>query len=245
MAIVLGTGDGWVVIDREARRTEEHRQQAVTEEAVAQDLQDAARLLEKGRLAEALRSLERTTGRLERSNLPLLQAQVDDRRREMAFVAQLEDIPMQALGYLPDYESDWAEADRAFAAAFAAHGLRVESLPPEDFAGRIRSSGIRTHLVTALDYWAHIKDRLPEGDGEPLRALAQLADNDPWRQNLRDPRIGKDRDALEQLAQDESVLAQSPTNLLFLARSLEAADAQDAAVDLLRRGSSAIRKISG
>ena len=47
----------------------------------------------------------------------------------MAFVAQLEDIPMQALGYLPDYESDWAEADRAFAAAFAAHGLRVESLP--------------------------------------------------------------------------------------------------------------------
>ena len=59
MAIVLGTGTGWVVIDREARRTEEHRQQAVTEEAVAQDLQDAARLLEKGRLAEALRSLER------------------------------------------------------------------------------------------------------------------------------------------------------------------------------------------
>ena len=76
-------------------------------------------------------------------------------------------------------------ADRAYQRAFADNGLDVAKLPAEHIARQIRTFIIRTHLVVALDHWAYVKERLPKGDGEPLRAIARLADDDPWRQRLR------------------------------------------------------------
>src|SRR5262249_27664215 len=125
-------------------------------------------------------------------------------------------------------------ADRAYGAAFAEHGLDVTALGPEEVAGRVRGSVIRYRLVVALDDWAYVKDQLRAGAGEPLRAVARLADDDPWREQLRDPRVRRDRAALERLAGEEGVLAQPPANLVLLSRALLEAKGWAAAERLLR-----------
>ena len=130
---------------------------------------------------------------------------------------------------------DHAGADQAYAAAFAKFGLDVAVLPPKEIARRIQASAIRDQLVTALDYWAYIKERLPGGDGTPLRGIAQLADTDTWRQQLRDPKVATNREALERLAEQDGVLDRAPANLLILSFLLDRANGSAAAVSLLRR----------
>jgi tetratricopeptide (TPR) repeat protein len=89
--------------------------------------------------------------------------------------------------------------------------------------------------VAALDDWAFVKEKLRAGSGEPLQTLAKQADDDPWRQRLRDPQVRKDRAALERLAEEEGVLSQPPGNLVLLSRALDAVKGRAAAVALLRR----------
>ena len=211
------------------------RQRAATELAVAEDLKEAETWQRAEQWAKAMQALERATARLQGGNLGSLRIQVDERRREVALVARLEEIPLQATGTIPDFQSEWVAAERAYAAAFAACNLVPGRLSPEEFGQRIRVSGIRVQLVTALDSWAHFKETLHAGDGKPLSALAQLADDDPWRQKLRDLQLSKDRPALELLAEGENVLNQPPTNLLILSRALERLNALKAAVGLMRR----------
>src|SRR5262249_48705433 len=89
-------------------------------------------------------------------------------------------------------------------------------------------------LLEALDDWAFVRARLPGGDGEPLRAVARLADDDPWRQRFRDPQVLHDRAALESLAQDEAALAQPPALLRWLGILLHETGAPEVRVRLLR-----------
>jgi tetratricopeptide (TPR) repeat protein len=89
--------------------------------------------------------------------------------------------------------------------------------------------------VAALDDWGTIKKRRPAGSEEPARVVARLADDDPWRQQLRDPKVRKDRAALERLAEAEGVLAQPPSDLLWLSGALDAVQGRVAAERLLRR----------
>jgi hypothetical protein len=65
--------------------------------------------------------------------------------------------------------------------------------------------------------------------------VARLADNDAWRQQLRDPELRKDRAALERLAAADGVMDQPPGNLTLLSRALLEANAQAVGVRLLRR----------
>ena len=45
----------------------------------------------------------------------------------------------------------------------------------------IRASAIRSQLVTALDHWVYVKGSLSDPTAEPVRIVAQLADDDAWR----------------------------------------------------------------
>jgi hypothetical protein len=96
----------------------------------------------------------------------------------------------------------------------------VTSLDSQEAAERIWTSAIRTHLVAALDYWAGVRNNLHRGAGASLRALADLADNDSWRQHLRQAAGRGERPALEKLADAEGVLSQPPANLVLLSRAL-------------------------
>jgi hypothetical protein len=67
-----------------------------------------------------------------------------------------------------------------------------------------------------------------------LLAVARLADDDPWRQQLRDPAVRQNRQALERLAQEKGILSQSPASLVLLSFFLDKANSQAAAIRLLR-----------
>jgi tetratricopeptide (TPR) repeat protein len=89
--------------------------------------------------------------------------------------------------------------------------------------------------VAALDNWAHVKKVRRNGSEEPVWVVARLADDDPWRQQLRDPEVRKDRLALERLTEAEGVLAQPQGNLVQLTWAIDAVKGRAAAVRLLRR----------
>jgi tetratricopeptide (TPR) repeat protein len=143
--------------------------------------------------------------------------------------ARLQASVWQASGY------DYAGADQVYGEAFLAHGLDVSKLPPDEAAGRIRKSAIRTLLVAALDNWANTKDQLHADSGEPLRDIARLADDDEWRQQLRDRWLRRNRAALEGLAKDAVAMKQQPATLVLLGRALDETGGWATAVKLLRK----------
>jgi tetratricopeptide (TPR) repeat protein len=237
LAIALTTagGIGWVTRDRAARQME----------AVRQDLQEADTWQGENQWLRALKALERAKHRIDVTGPESLRAEVEKRLREAAFVVELEKIPLQIMDVGgPDIEG----AQRAYAQVFAANRLDVAALAPDEIARRIKDMAVRIHVVRALDYWAYSKDRGRnmqiqgvvldhyDKDGAALRSIAQMADDDPWRQQLRDPRLINDRAALEQLAKQEDISAQPPESVLLLASLLTKANALPAAVDLLRKG---------
>src|SRR5439155_4839297 len=178
--------------------------------------------------------LERASGRLAAGGPSPLRERVEQRRTIVAMVAQLEEARLQGSAAGPE-GFDYTGADQAYAAAFASYGLNLETLAPAEAAERIRTSPIRTQLVAALDNWAHVKKVSSDGSEEPVWVVARLADDDPWRQKLRDPEVRKDRAAMERLAEAEDVMAQPPGNLVLLSWALDAIKGRAAAVRLLRR----------
>jgi serine/threonine protein kinase/tetratricopeptide (TPR) repeat protein len=224
LALALGGAGLW----------QRERQRDATAQAVGEDLREAEHLQEQERWPEAVQALERAAGRLAGGDVAALRERVEGRRKEVALVGRLEEARLQGSA-VKNRGFDFAAADRAYRAAFAEHGLDVTALAPQEAAGRIRESAIRGRLVVALDDWANSLDELKAGAGESIRAVARLADDDLWRQRLRDPKVHQDRAALERLAAEEGVLDQPPANLVHLSRALEAAQARPAALALLRR----------
>jgi serine/threonine protein kinase/tetratricopeptide (TPR) repeat protein len=206
--------------------SQEHRR-AAAERAVAEDLREADTWQQQEKWAKALQALERAKARLEEAGLDHLKGEVDKRGRDLALVTLLDRIRLKASRFAY-FRSGWdfAGADRAYADMFARSGLDVTGLPPEELARRIQASAIKSQLVQALDHWADIKDDLaeakgaahgrPSREGEALRTIARLADDDPWRYQLRDPLAATDPAKLVALAEDPNVLAQPPSSLVRL-----------------------------
>jgi serine/threonine protein kinase/Flp pilus assembly protein TadD len=210
------------------------RQQAETERAVAGYVQQAALLQQQDRWAEAAQVLARAEGRLAGGGPAGLLEQVRRLRDEADWVAQLEEARLCAAGVGPGHHFNYAGADQAYQEAFARRGLNLAELDPETAAARIRGSAIRARLVEALDFWANAKEELRAGSGERVRAVAARADDDRWRQRLRELMTRKDRAGLEQLAGEDNILTQPPANLALLGRALRQTGGQAAAERALR-----------
>ncbi len=218
VAVAAAASIGWMARDQATRQT-------LLEQAVDGDLKEAKIWEDQKLWAKALPALERANGRLIGLGLDSLQAQVEKRRKDATLAGLLEKVGMQAA--LPSTEvRSFAVVDRAYRSAFAENGLDVTALAPEEVARRIRASAISSQLVTALDNWANYNDwwkPLQASPGESLRAIAQLADKDPWRRQLRDPRVTQDLEALVRLAESDAVTSQTPETLMILFHLLEAA----------------------
>jgi tetratricopeptide (TPR) repeat protein len=210
------------------------RQRAALEQGVSLDLGEAERLQKAGRWAEALQAVERAAGRLAEGGPGPLRWRVARCRREVALVAELEEAHLRRSAGA-DGALDYAASDRAYAAAFAASRLDPQAPDPEESARRVRASPVRRQLVAALDDWAYVKDRLRASSGRRLWAVARRADDDPIRQQLRDPGVRGDRAALERLARREDILTEPPATLEQLSLALEKAGGRAAAERLLRR----------
>jgi serine/threonine protein kinase len=230
MALLFGAGAGWITLDRAARRSN-------TEQAVEDDLKEAEKHQQNEQWANVGQALERANGRLASSGQNALQAKVDQRRRELDLITQLDEARMKAVALSTDFNRNdhFVASDRAYAAAFTALGLDVMALPAEEAARRIRACAIHSQLVSALDHWAYVKGRLPKANAEPLRTVAQLVDDNAWRHRLRDPKVANDRERLKHLAKEDGVLDQPPASLLILSSLLKAKDAPSDALQFLRR----------
>lgn len=83
--------------------------------------------------------------------------------------------------------------DSRFRKAFAAVGIDLDALAPEEAAARIRASAIREQLIEGLDVWSfavRIEALLSDASREQERWLrlvrtAEAADDSPWRKKLR------------------------------------------------------------
>jgi tetratricopeptide (TPR) repeat protein len=134
---------------------------------------------------------------------------------------------------------DFAGSDRLYARAFSAYGLEITALESHEAAQRVRASSISASLTVALDDWAFVRDKLTQGGGVPLRAVADLADDDPWRWRLRDALGRGDRAALERLAGEETVVNRMSGHLVLLSSALKDAGSWELAERMMRLALSA------
>ncbi len=213
----------------------EQRQRAAAERMGEAGLARAELLQQKERWEEAGAVLAVAAGELEGRGLEALRERVERRKRDVDLLTRLEEARLQAAAGSKETGFDNAGADRLYAGAFEWYGLDVTALDPPGAAERVRASAIRTRVIAGLDHWAFVRDQLIRGSGAPLRAVADQADDDPWRRRLREAVVRGDRAALEGLAEEEGALSQPPTSLVLLADALWNAGNLAAVERLLRQ----------
>jgi serine/threonine protein kinase/Flp pilus assembly protein TadD len=228
---VLGGCVGWVLGDRAARQRD-------AECKVREALVAAAPGLEQGNPWDPalIAAAQRAEAHLNSAVVdPELRTRVEQLVRDVDMLARLDKARLQPAAGAQVMGFDLAGADVYYANAFTWYGVDITALSPEEAADRVRGSAIGTHLIAALDDWAALKDLLQKRGGLPMWRAAHLADDDPWRRQLRRATMLKDRAALEALAQEEAIMSQPPANLVRLARSLRDVDSWAAAERLLRQ----------
>jgi tetratricopeptide (TPR) repeat protein/tRNA A-37 threonylcarbamoyl transferase component Bud32 len=215
LALLLGGGGGMWLAFRSAE----------TRQSVGADLDEAERLQQEEKWADARAVLERAEGRLGGGGPDDLRQRVRQARANLALVDRLEAI---FLDYADPQEHKTSaaaggRADDAFAGAFAEYGLDVEELRPDAAAELIGGSAIRGRLLAALEQWAYVKGRANRSGWEHLLAVAEGVDSDPWRRQLREAWVRRDRTALRQLITQTDVARLSAVNLVALGRALASA----------------------
>jgi tetratricopeptide (TPR) repeat protein len=232
--LVLSAGLGWVLRDREARRTE-------TERAVNAALKEAARYQQEGRVPEALAAARQAAWLVDRGVADeALRQRVEARRADLEMLADLEEARLQ-LAATTEEGYDYVGGDRLYAAAFQRAGLDIDSLPVEVVAERIQRSSVPAELAATLADWALIRQMIRGRSAKSWKALlrvARLADPDGWRNQLRDALGRRDKRGLEglvELAVCKEVKEQLPLTLATLANALHLRGAIKPAEALLRQ----------
>jgi serine/threonine-protein kinase len=234
LAAALLGGVGWLWLER---------QHDAMVRAVAEDAHRAELLQEQERWPDALQAVERAEARLAGGGPDHLREHVAQLRAELEAVNRLHEALLQQYTLTEEQQRDYAGSDRAYAEAFAGHGLDLLAPGEGRVVERIRQSGIRRQLVAALDDWALVKLHLGDGSAERLREVAGLADDDPWRRGLRDPAVRNDTAAMERLAAEEierlaardTAQPQPKANLRWLSVALVRTKSKAAGERLLRQ----------
>jgi serine/threonine-protein kinase len=229
--VLLGSGVGWAVRDRAARRT-------AVEQAVKIALKEAEQWQDQSKWPEALSAAKRAEALLAGGEGKLREP-VHQVRKDLEMVLRLEEIRLLSSEWKYD-RFDFGSADQAYAQAFADYGIDVAGISADEAAARIRQrTRVATALVAALDDWAlsqaNAGTQKDRAGVQGLTALAQLADPDPWRRQVRQARKQKDGKALAALAASPELLRQPPTSLLLLAAALRASGDVEAAIEVRRQ----------
>jgi tetratricopeptide (TPR) repeat protein/tRNA A-37 threonylcarbamoyl transferase component Bud32 len=209
-------------------------ERTLTEQAVSAELSAAEASLSEAHWAEARQALDRAESRLAGGGPAYLRDRLQRLQDSLAFAAELDEARMQQLTLTGD-GFDYEGTDQAYAKAFTDHGLDVAALEPDEAVAQIRGSPIQMQLTAALDYWAEVRERHGKARGKPLQALAGLADDNPWRQQLRNLAAHRDGGALERLAERDDVDSQPVEDLELLGLRLFGNGRLAAAERLLRK----------
>ena len=158
---------------------------------------------------------------LAKGGAPELLAEVEQARRDLAFVVKLDDIRFRKWAWIADGgtkgkgDFNTRIASPEYRKAFADRGLDLEALDTTEAARRIAASAVKAELVAAADDWA-----LWESD-EALRnrllEVARRADPGPWTDRLRDPAVRSDKAAVAKFAADANTVTTSSAALSVLA----------------------------
>jgi tetratricopeptide (TPR) repeat protein len=220
---VLGSGVGWLVSDRAARRTRAANELGLT-------LDRAALFLEQGKRAEALAALDRADllagealpdpARDER--LAALKERLAAEARDQEFVSNFEDIRLRVQSGVNLQESHFnkAAASREIQDALGRYGIAIGAVTPAEAGARVlgRPEAVRRNLVAALE---ECLGWMPKGDTRTwLLEVLAAADNDPWRAQVRKAFVAGDWKALGRLAREADVKKQPPSFLSSLAGTL-------------------------
>src|SRR5262249_10439779 len=112
------------------------------------------------------------------------------------------------------------------------HGLDLETGDVAALAQAIQESAIRDELVAALDNWVPWD---PERR-ERLLEVARRADPDPWKNELRDPAVWRDAEALKALVSRADVARLPPPLLSWLGIALRSQpENREAGLTLLKQ----------
>jgi Flp pilus assembly protein TadD/tRNA A-37 threonylcarbamoyl transferase component Bud32 len=172
--------------------------------------------------------------------LAALRMEIDAEERDQQMVARLDDI----LYHWSDIErggAGYATVDRLpeYAQAFREYGIPAIEMAPAAASRSIRQrpTVVRERLMAALYAWHGIRSGQPDNP-EELAWLGELLVElrlNPWQEKVVTAAAVRDRAALESLAAEADLAAQSPRLLDHLAGALVRENAPTAAVDLLRR----------
>ncbi|MGA2256970.1 MAG: hypothetical protein ABSG53_20145 [Thermoguttaceae bacterium] len=205
---------------------------ARTEGTVLAQLDEATHLLRGADLDQARGAVERAQDNLAGVS-PALQQRVHRAGGDLDMLLRLENVLLLETFTAGKHENP--AASTAYLTAFQSYDLDLVGLEPAEAAERIKASTIREPLVTALDDWIFVKPRADAAGRERLLAVARLADNNDWRQQLRDQATQKDRATLERLVRAPEAAEQPPSLLVHLGKYLAQAGAWEASVEVLRK----------
>ncbi len=220
--VVLSTG-GYVVVDRERRAREDETKAAVSDAlaraALLRAREDFTRdaSLWDATLTEIRRAedLAREAGHeVLLSEAEKARHEVDREVRDHRMVAELERLRAER-------ENESEELQLRFAEAFQNYGIDVLGVEVKRVAAQIGESAIRQNLVLAVDHWiVSIGRSRSDRTADRLREIAQLADDDGWRQRLRDAARERDREKLVRLAAEVESKSLAPSTFEVLAFAL-------------------------
>jgi serine/threonine-protein kinase len=237
--VLLGTGGWWLQrqwAEDDRRRAAAERQEAETAAAVEANLGTATKAAERADDQAAREALKEASGRMAGGGFDALRERADALRRELEFVARLEEIRLKRSafsGYM--IASGWKDAEAAYAEAFRNHQLDPGRLGAAEAGDRIWASTVRERIAAALDDWAVAKRAAQaEGLGWVLEA-ARRADPDERRALLRDEAVLGDAARLKEIAARPEVADWPPASATALAAALLEAKEPEAAASMLRQ----------
>jgi serine/threonine protein kinase/tetratricopeptide (TPR) repeat protein len=175
-----------------------------------------ADLLDTSRRAETLTSSELADPALvERVRGLLEQVRQEEKNWQMA--VRLRELRLDNLAIPPGTPIPRNVAT-VLADAFRKYNLPVIDLPVAEAADRVRDSGLREELLTGLDIWSIWDVQNGGAAWKHLFAVAQAADDHPWRRECRDTVLRGDFTAMTKLAcRDESPRQPAEAILLLAA----------------------------
>lgn len=108
--------------------------------------------------------------------------------------------------------------------AFEALDISVGSTPPDAAAAQIanRSLELQGFAIAALDIWSALYCQDAPQTADWIRKVVAIADQQPWRTQLRSALHEGNLGVLEQLAKSKDLNAQSPSSLILLVNALRA-----------------------
>ena len=193
-------------------------------------LEEALSQLEPGVVYKSLRRRVESALKSNKKKEKERKAQERDRK----FVDALDEARLLGTANAKEGGYDRKAVIPGYQRAFREDGIDVDTLPSERAAELIRAKPqeIREALAAALDDWAW-QAGLP--DALRLRTIVRAADDNPWRNAIRDAEAKRDAPALRQRAHDPDVARQPVVTLDLLGNALVQTREFDEAVVLLRQ----------